>query len=40
LRHGYALYAVAKTLEDLSLNKRYLKNLNCKNGNKGEKNEY
>ena len=40
LRHGYGLYAVAKTLEDLSLNKRYLKNLNCKNGNKGEKNEY
>ena len=23
LRHGYGLYAVAKTLEDLSLNKRY-----------------
>jgi hypothetical protein len=26
LRHGYWLYAVAKTLEDLSLNKRYFKN--------------
>jgi len=25
LRHGYGLYAIAKTLEDLSLNKRYFK---------------
>lgn len=24
LRHGYALFAVAKTLEDISINKRYL----------------
>jgi hypothetical protein len=37
LRHGYGLYAVAKTLEDLSLNKRYFKNLDCKSGNNGEK---
>jgi len=35
LRHLYGLYAVAKTLEDISLNKRYFKNLDCKNGNKG-----
>ena len=26
LRHGYGLFAVAKILEDLSLNKRYFKN--------------
>ena len=37
LTHGYGLYAVAKTLEDISLNKRYFKNLECQNGNKGEK---
>jgi hypothetical protein len=36
LRHGYGLYAVVKTLEDISLNKRYFKNLNSKNDNKGE----
>jgi len=35
LRHGYGLFAVAKTLEDLSINKRYYKNLDCKNSNKG-----
>jgi hypothetical protein len=35
LRHFYGLYAIAKTLEDISLNKRYFKNLDCKNGNKG-----
>ena len=37
LTHGYGLYAVAKTLEDLSLNKKYFKNLEYKNGNKGKK---
>lgn len=26
LRHGYGLFAIAKTLEDLSLNKRFIKN--------------
>jgi len=31
LRHGYGLLAIAKTLEDLSINKRYLKKLDCKN---------
>ena len=31
LRHGYGLFAVAKTLEDLSLNERYISNIN--NGN-------
>ena len=30
LRHGYGLFAVAKTLEDLSLNKKYFRNLNYK----------
>lgn len=28
LKHGYGLFAVAKTIEDLSLNKIYIKNLN------------
>jgi hypothetical protein len=37
LRHGYGLYAIAKTLEDLSLNKRYFKNFYYKNGDKREK---
>jgi len=37
LRHGYGLYAVAKILEDISLNKKYFKNLDYKNGKKGEK---
>jgi hypothetical protein len=37
--HIYALFAVAKTLEDLSLNKRYLNNINIKNScDKGKKN--
>ena len=35
LRHGYGLFAIAKTLEDISINKRYYKNLDCKNCNKG-----
>ena len=35
LRHGYGLYAVAKILEDISLNKKYFKNLDYKNGKKG-----
>ena len=30
LRHGYGLFAIAKILEDLSINKRYFQNLNCK----------
>jgi hypothetical protein len=35
LRHGYGLFAIAKTLEDISINKRYYKNLDSKNCNKG-----
>ena len=35
LRHGYGLFAIAKTLEDLSINKRYFEKV-CKNGNKGK----
>jgi len=29
LRHGYGLFAIAKTLEDISINKRYFQNLDC-----------
>ena len=31
MRHGYGLLAIAKTLEDLSLNKMYFNNLNIEN---------
>jgi len=34
-RHGYGLYAVAKTIENLLLNKRHFKNLDYKNETKG-----
>jgi len=37
LRHGYGLLAVAKLLEDISINKRYFENLYSKKGNKGKK---
>ena len=30
LRHGYGLFAIAKILEDLSINERYFQNLDCK----------
>ena len=30
-RHGYGLFAIAKIFEDLSINKRYFQNLDCKN---------
>ena len=36
LRHGYGLFAIVKTLEDLSLNKKYFKNVGKKNDNKEE----
>ena len=37
LRHGYGLFAVAKTLEDLSLNERYFTKINNENSNSEEK---
>jgi hypothetical protein len=30
LRHGYGLFAIAKIWEDLSINKRYFQNIDCK----------
>ena len=37
LRHGYALFAIAKTLEDLSLNERYFNSFNGGNLHSKEK---